>query len=131
MRYNCRVFLLNRRVLLIRPKLHLANDGNYRRAGVLLGCCCAWRGQQSQLGLCAALHHAPLTPNFRLVNQSAVHSCFPLFPAHRETRYFATWKRRRQWEEHSLPGEVAAAAGHATCPFGDAGGPAAWVTAGC
>lgn len=29
-RYNCRVFLLNGRVLLIRPKLHLANDGNYR-----------------------------------------------------------------------------------------------------
>lgn len=28
-----RVFLLNRRVLLIRPKLHLANDGNYRCAG--------------------------------------------------------------------------------------------------
>lgn len=30
-RYNCRVLLLNRRVLLIRPKLHLANDGNYRQ----------------------------------------------------------------------------------------------------
>jgi NAD+ synthase (glutamine-hydrolysing) len=29
-RYNCRVFLLGRKVLLIRPKLHLANDGNYR-----------------------------------------------------------------------------------------------------
>lgn len=29
-RYNCRVFLLNKRILLIRPKLHLANDGNYR-----------------------------------------------------------------------------------------------------
>ena len=29
-RYNCRIFLLNRRILLIRPKLHLANDGNYR-----------------------------------------------------------------------------------------------------
>jgi NAD+ synthase (glutamine-hydrolysing) len=28
--YNCRVILLNRKVLLIRPKLHLANDGNYR-----------------------------------------------------------------------------------------------------
>ncbi|GFR45624.1 hypothetical protein Agub_g7031, partial [Astrephomene gubernaculifera] len=28
--YNCRVFLLDGRVLLIRPKLHLANDGNYR-----------------------------------------------------------------------------------------------------
>ncbi|KAI7835944.1 hypothetical protein COHA_010177 [Chlorella ohadii] len=66
-RYNCRVFLLNRRVLLIRPKLHLANDGNYR-----------------------------------------------------ETRYFATWKRRRQWEEHTLPGEVAAITGQAACPFGDA-----------
>jgi NAD+ synthase (glutamine-hydrolysing) len=29
-RYNCRVFVLNRRILLIRPKLNLANDGNYR-----------------------------------------------------------------------------------------------------
>lgn len=28
--YNCRVILLNKKVLLIRPKLHLANDGNYR-----------------------------------------------------------------------------------------------------
>eukprot|EP00877_Chromochloris_zofingiensis_P008972 jgi/Chrzof1/4328/Cz14g08310.t1 len=28
--YNCRVILLNRQVLMIRPKLHLANDGNYR-----------------------------------------------------------------------------------------------------
>eukprot|EP00308_Calcidiscus_leptoporus_P012045 CAMPEP_0119398570 /NCGR_PEP_ID=MMETSP1334-20130426/140909_1 /TAXON_ID=127549 /ORGANISM="Calcidiscus leptoporus, Strain RCC1130" /LENGTH=743 /DNA_ID=CAMNT_0007422437 /DNA_START=11 /DNA_END=2242 /DNA_ORIENTATION=+ len=29
-RYNCRVFLLNRRVVLIRPKLCLCDDGNYR-----------------------------------------------------------------------------------------------------
>lgn len=29
-RYNCRVFVLNRKILLIRPKLCLANDGNYR-----------------------------------------------------------------------------------------------------
>lgn len=29
-RYNCRVFMLHHRVLLIRPKLYLANDGNYR-----------------------------------------------------------------------------------------------------
>lgn len=28
--YNCRLWLLNRRVLLVRPKLILANDGNYR-----------------------------------------------------------------------------------------------------
>ena len=29
-RYNCRVFVLNRQIVLIRPKLCLANDGNYR-----------------------------------------------------------------------------------------------------
>src|SRR5262245_47014663 len=29
-RYNCRLFLLNRQILLIRPKLFLASDGNYR-----------------------------------------------------------------------------------------------------
>ncbi|MCA9969757.1 MAG: hypothetical protein KC425_06060, partial [Anaerolineales bacterium] len=29
-RYNCRVLLLNRRILLIRPKMILAGDGNYR-----------------------------------------------------------------------------------------------------
>mmetsp|Transcript_39470 Transcript_39470/g.97086 ORF Transcript_39470/g.97086 Transcript_39470/m.97086 type:complete len:719 (+) Transcript_39470:93-2249(+) len=29
-RYNCRVLCLNRKILLIRPKLFLANDGNYR-----------------------------------------------------------------------------------------------------
>ncbi|KAJ2393279.1 glutamine-dependent NAD(+) synthetase, partial [Coemansia sp. RSA 2603] len=28
--YNCRVLVLNGRILLIRPKMHLANDGNYR-----------------------------------------------------------------------------------------------------
>lgn len=29
-RYNCRVFCLDRRILLIRPKLFMADDGNYR-----------------------------------------------------------------------------------------------------
>lgn len=29
-RYNCRVYFFNKRVLLIRPKRFLANDGNYR-----------------------------------------------------------------------------------------------------
>ena len=28
--YNCRVVVLNRRIVLIRPKMWLANDGNYR-----------------------------------------------------------------------------------------------------
>ena len=31
-RYNCRVFVLNRKILLIRPKMALAQDGNYREA---------------------------------------------------------------------------------------------------
>ncbi|KAF8062623.1 glutamine-dependent NAD(+) synthetase [Scenedesmus sp. PABB004] len=31
--YNCRCLLLDGKVLLLRPKLHLANDGNYRRRG--------------------------------------------------------------------------------------------------
>ena len=31
-RYNCRIFVLNRKILLIRPKLSLANDGNYRES---------------------------------------------------------------------------------------------------
>ena len=31
-RYNCRVFVLDGKVLLIRPKLFLAQDGNYREA---------------------------------------------------------------------------------------------------
>ena len=29
-RYNCRVFVLNGKILLIRPKMALADDGNYR-----------------------------------------------------------------------------------------------------
>ncbi|KAJ3348635.1 glutamine-dependent NAD(+) synthetase [Kappamyces sp. JEL0680] len=31
-RYNCRVFIWNGSILLIRPKKYLANDGNYRFA---------------------------------------------------------------------------------------------------
>lgn len=29
-RYNCRVIFLNRKILLIRPKMAMANNGNYR-----------------------------------------------------------------------------------------------------
>nr|CAD1819917.1 unnamed protein product [Ananas comosus var. bracteatus] len=29
-RYNCQVFCLNRKIIMIRPKMALANDGNYR-----------------------------------------------------------------------------------------------------
>jgi len=66
-RYNARVFLLNNTILLIRPKLHLANAGNYR-----------------------------------------------------ETRYFATWKRRRTLEDFTLPPEIRELTGQTTAPIGDA-----------
>ncbi|KAF0983702.1 hypothetical protein FDP41_007617 [Naegleria fowleri] len=36
--YNCRIFVLNKKLLLIRPKLFLANDGNYRETRWF----CAW-----------------------------------------------------------------------------------------
>lgn len=39
--YNCRVLVLDGRVLLIRPKLYLANDGNYRETR----CAAAWPSQ--------------------------------------------------------------------------------------
>lgn len=41
---------------------------------------------------------------------------------HRETRYFSTWKRRRQITEHSLPEEISqlTAGKQRTVPFGDA-----------
>lgn len=29
-RYNCQVLCLNRQIIMIRPKMWLANDGNYR-----------------------------------------------------------------------------------------------------
>ncbi|CAL8465594.1 g5130 [Coccomyxa elongata] len=66
-RYNCRIFLLNGKVLFIRPKLAMADDGNYR-----------------------------------------------------ESRYFKSWKRVREVEDHGLPPEIREVTGQRTCPFGDA-----------
>jgi hypothetical protein len=34
-RYNCRIWILNRKIIGIRPKLFLANEGNYRYASCL------------------------------------------------------------------------------------------------
>lgn len=28
--YNCRILCHNKKIILIRPKIHLADDGNYR-----------------------------------------------------------------------------------------------------
>eukprot|EP00606_Chrysophyceae_sp_TOSAG23-5_P001206 GSChrysophyteH2.ASY1.ANO1.842.1 assembled CDS len=44
-RYNCRVFCLDRKILLIRPKAFLANDGNYHEARFF----CSWKGRLGEL----------------------------------------------------------------------------------
>jgi NAD+ synthase (glutamine-hydrolysing) len=36
-RYNCRTIVYNKQILLIRPKLSLANDGNYVSFKSLVG----------------------------------------------------------------------------------------------
>lgn len=36
----CSVFLLGRKILLIRPKMEMANDGNYRSMLLKKCCCC-------------------------------------------------------------------------------------------
>lgn len=38
-RYNCRVFMLNGHLLLIRPKIAMADDGNYRSVFISYYCC--------------------------------------------------------------------------------------------
>ena len=47
-RYNCRVFVLNRRVVLVRPKKHLADDGNYREGRFFT----AWGRAGEMVNLC-------------------------------------------------------------------------------
>ena len=53
-RYNCRIISYNKRILLIRPKLSLANDGNYRemrcRLIFILICQNSLRGSGSCFG---------------------------------------------------------------------------------
>ena len=44
-RYNCRVFVLNRKILLVRPKAFLANDGNYHEPRFFR----SWKGRPEQL----------------------------------------------------------------------------------
>jgi len=46
-RYNCRIVCLNRRVLFVRPKLCLADDGNYREGRYFA----AWQQPTNQLDL--------------------------------------------------------------------------------
>jgi NAD+ synthase (glutamine-hydrolysing) len=44
-RYNCRIYCLNNKILLIRPKTSLANDGNYHETRFFA----SWKGNINQL----------------------------------------------------------------------------------
>jgi len=46
-RYNCRVFVLDRKILLVRPKMCLADDGNYRESRWFT----AWQHRKTVLSL--------------------------------------------------------------------------------
>ncbi|KAL8544639.1 hypothetical protein ACS0TY_005029 [Phlomoides rotata] len=41
-RYNCQVLRLNRKIVMIRPKMWLSNDGNYRE----LRCFTVWKQKE-------------------------------------------------------------------------------------
>mmetsp|Transcript_13444 Transcript_13444/g.13504 ORF Transcript_13444/g.13504 Transcript_13444/m.13504 type:complete len:729 (-) Transcript_13444:309-2495(-) len=64
-RYNCRVFCLNRQIILIRPKVYLPDDGNYR-----------------------------------------------------EPRFFTSWKRQHELDDHRLSQILHEATGQSTVKFG-------------
>ena len=55
-----------------------------------------------------------------LIKHAQASDDFQQLHSRRETRYFATWKRPRETEEHGLPPAVRAATGQTTCPIGDA-----------
>jgi len=61
-RYNCRVFCLNRQIVLIRPKIVLADDGNYREKRFFAG----WDPSDK------ALHDHLLSDLLRKVTQQTV-----------------------------------------------------------
>jgi NAD+ synthase (glutamine-hydrolysing) len=64
-RYNCRVFCLNRRIVLIRPKMFMAQDGNYRETRWFT----AWQPANQS----APLDAFTLPPNIQMVtSQQAV-----------------------------------------------------------
>lgn len=58
-RYNCRVFCLDRKILMIRPKLFMADDGNYREGSLwlfLFQCVCVCTCDAIHPGRSATLH---------------------------------------------------------------------------
>ncbi len=102
--YNCRVFMLGRRILLIRPKVALANDGNYREPRSVREAEWGREGLSSSFHLCAPCYRPAARSNTRLY------------------RYFSAWKHPRSLESFSLPQCVVEVTDGAqdSCPFGGA-----------
>ncbi|XP_072614796.1 glutamine-dependent NAD(+) synthetase isoform X2 [Vulpes vulpes] len=96
-RYNCRVIFLNRRILLIRPKMALANEGNYRE----LRWFTPWSRSRS----------THLEFFLRMLAEEKGH---PAREGHRPFR------GGRQTEEYFLPRMIQDVTKQETVPFGDA-----------
>ena len=56
--------------------------------------------------------------HFELNQLRQLNICFPCL--RRESRYFKSWKRAREVEDHGLPPEIREVTGQRTCPLGDA-----------
>ena len=99
-RYNCRVFLLDRKMLHIRPKICMADDGNYRET--------RWFTEWNAVR-CAALRPASLS--------SAAPRRLPQ-RASADRRGCSPASQGRGLEEYALPGMIAAITGQKTVPIG-------------
>ncbi len=91
-RYNCRIFILNRKIVFIRPKMHLANDGMYELRDVCFGIA---RPSNSLLSCCLS------SGNYR------------------ETRWFTAWSRSvYEVDDYPLPNQIRDLTGQRFVPFG-------------
>ena len=126
-RYNCRVYLLNGCLLLIRPKISLADDGNYRckigphifyqsfwLSAMLLRFCMRADADMALYRCITAGSPVPRTlePCCHLDRSQTSDLRCPC----RESRYFTTWKRPRQIVDFRLPLEIQELTGEASSP---------------
>jgi predicted amidohydrolase len=82
--YNCRVLFYNSKIILVRPKMWMANDGNYR-----------YEDLGRFLNLTAMIINRISNPPLFLI----VSIC-------RELRYFSPWRQDRKVEQLLLPREL-------------------------
>lgn len=98
--FNCRVIIHNQKILMIRPKMWMANDGNYVSFDVYQSCPPCVCPFPSLILLTRVTH--------------LVHTTYQ-----RELRHFAPWNNHRQVEDHILPSMIRDITGQTSVPFGD------------